>query len=127
MTTHMYYEAASGHDNQAGLTKLIPQPKTANIKHPAFIVDGNLAGDFDGSLFVDFEWSGALQPSDWSTILGDFGLSDTVSSNPATITALKQDRSTWQHYNCTAYIMEPDWAFKMTTAKIRCVALVAVS
>lgn len=126
MTNH-YYEAASGNNNQAGLVKLLPQPKTANIKHPAFIVGGSLAGDFDGTLFVDFEWSGALQPSDWATIIGDFGLSDTTSSNPVTITCLKQDRSTWQHFNAVAYIVEPDWAYKMTTAKIRCVALVAVT
>lgn len=127
MTTHTYYEVASGNNNQAGLVKLVPQPKTANIKHPAFVVDGSLAGDFDGSLFVDFEWSGGIVPSDWATVIGDFGLSDTVSSNPVTITCLKQDRTTWQHYNGTAYILEPDWAFKMTTAKIRIVTLVAVS
>ena len=128
MPTNSYYEVAVGQNNQAGLVKINPQPRTGNLHYPAYIVDGNLQGDFDGSLFTDLEWSGAITIANWNNVISQFGFSDTVFSGPVTLTLLRHDRSTWHHFNGNALILEyPNWQFKLTSFKIRCIALVEVT
>lgn len=89
----MAIQVATGYNNTAGLTNLVPEPRLTGILRGRWLVRGDGLGRADGKMRCELIWDFALAASSstywddfvFNTILSQLGLSSSVVSAAITI------------------------------------------
>ncbi len=89
----MAIQVATGYNNTAGLTNLVPEPRLTGILRGRWLVRGDGLGRADGKMRCELIWDFALAASSstywddfvFNNILSQFGLSASTPSVPITI------------------------------------------
>lgn len=102
------YKVAIGHDNQAGLTLLDPQPASDGIRPARVLTPASGLAFDDGGYFAILKYS-ALNESQWLSLLARFGL-EYARSSEITLRALADDRL-FSLYNGVVVKPQPRWRF----------------
>lgn len=96
------YQVAINHDNEAGLTDILPEPAMPKApSYPEFAYDGDGGASPNGWLQGELVWNELLERADRAAILTQLGLSETTPSGKITIRCRKPD-DTFGNYNAIA-------------------------
>jgi hypothetical protein len=99
----MTYQIAAGHDNEAGLTAIDPQPRMSQLAPGRRQVAGNGMVYEDGFETATLDY-GYLTKVQYDALLTAFGL-DSAASAQVTIRVPRNSDRTFQNYN--AVIVRP--------------------
>lgn len=101
----MTYQIADGHDNEAGLTIVTPQPACEGIFYPKDIISAS--GDVyeTGAAYCEWRFGPELLETSYAALLTQFGLT-IAKTNEVTIRTMSDPaRATFANYN--ALIIRP--------------------
>lgn len=106
----MTAQSALGFDNGDSLVDITPQPHMSGLIYRTVYSAGS-AVYRDGAPITRWSW-GFLRPAEWEAIKTALGLSESVKSAENTINTLTNDFDTYDSFNATAILPEPDTDYR---------------